>query len=59
MKKRRNKNFRADGFEPVSNEAFASAMADLRRSSATSRHLNPAQKRTRQAAKQLAIRDQF
>lgn len=57
MKKRSNKNYRAEGFTPLANEAFADAMREMRRSSATSRHLSPHQKRTRSQARSMAVRD--
>jgi hypothetical protein len=55
---RTSKNFRADGFEPVRNEAYHQAMVDIRRSSATSSHdTRPPRQRTRANAKRQAIRN--
>ena len=52
------KNFRAEGFEPVRNEAYHAAMVDIRRSSATSSHdTRPNRQRTRATAKRQAIRN--
>jgi hypothetical protein len=55
---RTSKNFRAEGFEPVRNEAYHQAMVDIRRSSATSSHdTRPPRQRTRANAKRQAIRN--
>jgi hypothetical protein len=56
--KRNSKNFTAQGFEPVRNEALHQAMVELRRSSATSSHdTRPPRQRTRANAKRQAIRN--
>jgi hypothetical protein len=55
---RTSKNLRAEGYEPVRNEAYHQAMCELRRSSATSSHdTRPNRQRTRSTAKRQAIRN--
>jgi hypothetical protein len=54
---RNRKNFRAEGFEPVRNEAYHQAMTEIRRSSATASHdTRPSRQRTRANAKRQAIK---
>lgn len=57
MKKRRNNNFRDEKFSPTSNEGFADAMRELRRSSAASRHVSTRHKGSRADRRLAAIRD--
>lgn len=59
MKKRRNKNFRAEGFTPVSNKDFAVAMRELRSSNAARPHAKPEQKKPRSRARRDAIIDEL
>lgn len=47
----------APKFEPVRNESYYSAMVELRRSSASQKHVTVSRKGSRSARKQSAIRD--
>jgi hypothetical protein len=52
-------NVRTKGFAPSANPDMARAMAELRRSSAASRHVPAPRKGTRTAKQQIAIREQL
>jgi len=52
-------NVRTKGFAPTANPEMARAMAELRRSSAASRHVPAPRKGTRTAKARMAIADQL
>lgn len=58
MAKKQHHRSTAPGFQPISNPDLARAMAELRRSSTTSRHTPAPRKGTRRQRERQAIRDQ-
>jgi hypothetical protein len=56
-KRRSNHNFRAEGFTPVANTAWAEANRDMSRGSAASKHIVKNRKGTKAARNKQAIKD--